>query len=138
MDNVITNYQEITAGVLNTCHGVGNMNLARGILYEPHTISQGAEQNEQYVLLQEPPEVIYAPSTVVNHNGMNMEDKFSSYKWKVPCFRSNITQRCVLRMRSHNRYILLLHKKECFRLPAFTFLPSDPLFVFLPTKNSDN
>ena len=75
--------------------------------------------------------MIYVPSTAVNHNGMNMEGKFSSYKWKVTCFPSNITQRCVLRMRTHNRYILLLHKKECFRLPAFTFLPSDPLFAFI-------
>ena len=32
----ITNYQERTAGVLSTCHGVGNMNLAGGIPYEPH------------------------------------------------------------------------------------------------------
>ena len=39
----ITNYQERTAGVLSTCHGVGNMNLAGGIPYEPHTISQGAD-----------------------------------------------------------------------------------------------
>ena len=50
--------KRLPAGVLSTCHGVGNMNLARGIPYEPHTISQGADQNEQYVLLQEPPEVI--------------------------------------------------------------------------------
>ena len=48
----------------------------------------------------------------VHRNGMNMESKFSSYKWKVTCFPSNITQRCVLRMRTHNGYILLLHKKK--------------------------
>ena len=46
-----------------------------------------------------PPEVAFAESNVVNHNGLNMEGKFSSYKWKVPCFPSNITQRCVLRIR---------------------------------------
>ena len=95
----ITNYQEKTAGVLSTCHGVGDMKLARGLPYEPHMESQGADQNEQFVLLHKPPDVIYAPSTVVNHNGMNMEGKFSTYKWKVPCFASNITQRCVLRIR---------------------------------------
>ena len=95
----ITNYQEKTAGVLSTCHNMGNMKLARGIPYEPHLLSQGADGEPQYVLLHETPDVIYAPSTVVNHNGMNMEGKFSSYKWKVPCFPTNTTQRCVLRLR---------------------------------------
>nr|XP_058959344.1 protein DD3-3-like isoform X1 [Pocillopora verrucosa] len=95
----ITNYVEKTAGVLSTCHNVGEMKLARGIPYEPHKISQGADQKEQFVLVHKPPEVIYAPSTVVNHNGMSMEGKFSSYKWKVPCFPTNTTQRCVLRIR---------------------------------------
>lgn len=95
----ITNYMERTAGVLSTCHNVGAMKLARGIPYESHKISQGSENKLQYVLLQKPPDVIYAESTVVNHNGMNLEGKFSSYKWKVPCFPSNTTQRCVLRLR---------------------------------------
>ena len=62
-------------------------------------VSQGADQKEQFVVLAPKPEVIYAPSTVVNHNGMNMEGKFSSYKWKVPCFPTNTIQRCVLRIR---------------------------------------
>ena len=95
----ITNYVEKTAGILSSCHGQGDMKLARGIPYEPHRLSQGADQRKQFVLLQKPPDVIYAPSTVVNHNGMNMEGKFSSYKWKVPCFPTNTTQRCVLRLR---------------------------------------
>ena len=97
--NFITNYVEKTAGILSSCHGQGDMKLARGIPYMPHTLSQGADQRKQFVLLQKPPDVIYAPSTVVNHNGMNMEGKFSSYKWKVPCFPTNTTQRCVLRLR---------------------------------------
>jgi len=95
----ITNYVEKTAGVLSTCKDVGDMKLARGLPYEPHLLSQGADGKVQYVLLHKTPDVIYAPSTVVNHNGMNMEGKFSSYKWKVPCFPTNTTQRCLLRIR---------------------------------------
>ena len=95
----ITNYVEKTAGILSTCHDQGDMKLARGVPYEPHKLSQGAGQKKQFVLLQKLPDVIYAPSTVVNHNGINMEGKFSSYKWKVPCFSTNTTQRCVLRIR---------------------------------------
>ena len=95
----ITNFLEKTAGILSTCHDVGEMKLARGVPYEAHKISQGADNKLQYVLLHKPPDVIYAPSTVVNHNGMSMEGKFSTYKWKVPCFPSNTTQRCVLRLR---------------------------------------
>ncbi|XP_068707487.1 protein DD3-3-like [Montipora foliosa] len=95
----VTNYIERTAGVLSTCHGQGNMKLKYGKPYQPHKVSQGAEELDQYLLLQEPPEVHFAPSTVVNHNGMNMEGKFSSFKWKVPAFPSNVTQRCVLRIR---------------------------------------
>ncbi|XP_078358599.1 protein DD3-3-like isoform X1 [Oculina patagonica] len=95
----IENYLEKTAGVLSTCHNMGEMKLARGLPYEPHTLSQGADGKVQFVLRHKRPEVIYAPSTVVNHNGMNMEGKFSSYKWKVPCFPTNTTQRCVLRLR---------------------------------------
>ncbi|PFX29775.1 Protein DD3-3 [Stylophora pistillata] len=71
----ITNYIEKTAGVLSTCHNVGEMKLARGIPYEPHLISQGADQEEQFVLVHKPPE------------------------WKVPCFPTNTTQRCVIRIR---------------------------------------
>ena len=95
----ITNYVEKTAGILSTCHDQGDMKLARGVPYEPHKLSQGADQKKQFVLLQKRPDVIYAPSTVVNHNGINMEGKFSSYKWKVPCFPTNTTQRCLLRIR---------------------------------------
>ena len=95
----ITNYVEKTAGVLSTCHNVGDMKLARGLPYEPHKLSQGSDGKWQFVLLHKTPDVIYAPSTTVNHNGMNMEGKFSSYKWKVPCFPTNTTQRCVLRLR---------------------------------------
>lgn len=103
----VTNYHEKTAGVLSTCHDQGEMKLARGLPYEPHMLSQGSDQKEQYVLLHKPPDVIYAPSTVVNHNGMNMEGKFSSYKWKVPCFATNTTQRCVLRLRwAHNPHLV--------------------------------
>ena len=75
------------------------MKLARGVPYEPHKLSQGADQKKQFVLLQKRPDVIYAPSTVVNHNGINMEGKFSSYKSKVPRFPTDTTQRCVLRIR---------------------------------------
>ena len=95
----ITNYLEETAGVLSTCRGYDDMKLAKGVPYEAHKISQGCDNQKQYVLLNRPPEVIYAPSTVVNHNGINMEGKFSSYRWKVPCFPSNTTQRCVIRIR---------------------------------------
>ena len=96
----ITNYIEKSGGVLDSCHGEeGGYKLAKGLPYQPHLVSQGAKGKEQYVVLQHPPDVIYAPSTVVNHNGMNMEGKFSSYKWRVPCFPTNTTQRCVLRIR---------------------------------------
>ncbi|XP_068708416.1 protein DD3-3-like [Montipora foliosa] len=95
----ITNYLEKTAGVLSTCHGFDDMKLAKGVPYEAHKISQGSDNKKQYVLLHRPPDVMYAPSTVVNHNGINMEGKFSSYRWKVPCFPSNTTQRCVIRIR---------------------------------------
>ena len=77
---LITSYLERTAGVLSTCKGVGNMKLAKGVPYEAHKISEGCDNKRQYVLLNRPPEVIYAPSTVVNHNGINMEGNFSSYK----------------------------------------------------------
>ena len=95
----ITNYLEKTDGVLSTCEKENGIKMVKGVPYEPHTISQGSDQQEQYLVLQKTPDVIYAPSTVVNHNGMNMEGKFSSYKWKVPCFPTNTTQRCVLRIR---------------------------------------
>ena len=94
-----TNYVEKTAGILSTCHDQGDMKLARGVPYEPHKLSQGADQKKQFVPLQKLPDVIYAPSTVVNHNGINMEGKFSSYKSKVPRFPTDTTQRCVLRIR---------------------------------------
>ena len=62
----------------------------------------------QYVLVQKLPDVIYVPSTVVNHNGVNMEGEFSSYKWKVPCFPTNTTQRCVRRIMVCGRTLLFL------------------------------
>ncbi|KAL9983511.1 hypothetical protein ACROYT_G005695 [Oculina patagonica] len=95
----ITNYLEKTAGILSSCEAQGGLKVTKGLPYEPNKLSQGSDEMEQYVLLHKPPDVIYAPSTVVNHNGMNMEGKFSSYKWKVPCFPTNTTQRCVLRLR---------------------------------------
>ena len=95
----ITNYLEKTAGLLSTCHGFDDMKLAKGVPYDAHKISQGSDNKNQYVLLHKRPDVIYAPSTVVNHNGINMEGNFSSYRWKVPCFPSNMTQRCVIRIR---------------------------------------
>ena len=95
----VTNYIERTAGVLSTCKDEGNMKLTYGRPYEPHKISQGAEVLEQYLLLQEPPKVAFASSTVVNHNGMSMDGKFSTFKWRIPAFPSNVTQRCVLRIR---------------------------------------
>lgn len=94
----ITNFIEKSEGVLDSCIDK-SVHLVRGLPYESHLLSQGADRKSQYVVVQEPPEVIYAPSTVVNHNGVNMEGKFSSYKWKVPCFPTNTTQRCVLRIR---------------------------------------
>ena len=95
----ITNFIEKNAENLTRCLGQGDMRLVKGVPYEPHKLSQGSDQEEQFVLLQKRPEVIFAPSTVVNHNGMNMEGKFSSFKWKVPFFPSNVKQRCVLRIR---------------------------------------
>ena len=96
----ITNFIEKSNGILESCHdSQTGYKVAKGLPYEPHLISQGSKEKEQYVVLQDTPDVIYAPSTVVNHNGMNMEGKFSSYKWKVPCFPTNTTQRCVLRIR---------------------------------------
>ena len=70
-----------------------------GLAYEPHLITQGTEHDKQYLVAADLPEVIDAPSTVVNHNGMNLEGKFSSYKWKIPYFPSDTIQRCVLRIR---------------------------------------
>ena len=71
----------------------------KGVAYEPHLITQGTGEGEQGLVLADSPEVLDAPSTVVNHNGMNMDGKFSSYKWKIPHFPSNTPQRCVLRIR---------------------------------------
>ncbi|XP_068676289.1 uncharacterized protein [Montipora foliosa] len=95
----ITNVMERTRGVLSTCHGIGEMKLKRGVPYEPHEVAQGGDLLEQYVLIQKPPEVLYAPSTYINHNGVGRDGNFTSYKWKVPYFPSNVTQRCVLRIR---------------------------------------
>ena len=95
----LTKYLEKTGGNLSNCEAHGDLRLAKGLPYEPHKLSQGSDEQEQYVFLHKTPDVIYAPSTVVNHNGVNMRGKFSSYKWKVPCFPSTTTQRCVLRLR---------------------------------------
>ena len=76
-----------------------NVKTVKGVAYEPHLITQGTKEGEQDLVLTDPPEVIYAPSTVVNHNGMNLDGKFSSYKWRIPHFPSNTIQRCVLRIR---------------------------------------
>ena len=105
----ITNYLEKLTGGIHPLHHLEDMKLARGLPYKPHMISQGADQNEQFVVVPKPADVIFAPSTVVNHNGMNMEGKFSSYKWKVPCFPSNTTQRCVLRIRSATDFLFDYH-----------------------------
>ena len=93
---VIVNYKE---KVSENSEGRGNIQSMKGVTYESHKITQGSENSEQDVVKVDKPDVIFAPSTVVNHNGMNMEGKFSSYKWKVPCFPSQTTQRCLLRIR---------------------------------------
>ena len=90
------NYKEKSSENKGACDGIQTV---KGVAYEPHKITQGSENNEQDLVKVNKPEVIYAPSTVVNHNGINMNGKFSSYKWKVPYFPSQIIQRCVLRIR---------------------------------------
>ena len=90
------NYKEKSSDNSATCDGIQTFN---GVAYEPHKITQGSENDAQDLIKVDKPAVIYAPSTVVNHNGINMEGKFSSYKWKVPYFPSQTIQRCVLRIR---------------------------------------
>lgn len=92
---VKTNFKEKSSGA-KSC---ANIKTVKGVAYEPHLITQGTGEGEQDLVLADPPEVLDAPSTVVNHNGMNMDGKFSSYKWKIPHFPSNTIQRCVLRIR---------------------------------------
>ena len=92
---VKTNFKEKSSGA-KSC---ANIKTVKGVAYEPHLITQGTDEIEQDLVLADPPEVLDAPSTVVNHNGMNMDGKFSSYKWKIPHFPSNTIQRCVLRIR---------------------------------------
>ena len=92
---VHTNYKEVSANN-QICSDV---QLFPGIPYEAHKITQGTENKRQQLVKVDKPEVIFAPSTVVNHNGMNMQGKFSSYKWKIPFFPSQTRQRCVLRIR---------------------------------------
>ena len=78
----------------------GKFQTVKGVAYEPHQITQmGSDGAEEDLVVADTPEVIYAPSTVVNHNGLNMHGKFSSYTWKIPYFPSNTIQRCVLRIR---------------------------------------
>jgi len=93
---VLINYKEKLSENNGACPGIQSV---KGVAYEAHTIPQGKENDEQYVVKVDKPQVIYAPSTVVNHNGLNMQGKFSSYKWKVPFFPSQTIQRCVLRIR---------------------------------------
>ena len=50
---------------------------------QAHKISQGYDNKKQYLLLNRPPQVIYAPSTVVNHNGINMEGNYHQVKKNV-------------------------------------------------------
>ena len=90
------NYKEMLSDNSGACASVQTV---KGVAYEPHTVTQGTDKDQQDLVKVDKPEVIYAPSTVVNHNGMNMQGKFSSYKWKVPYFPSQKIQRCVLRIR---------------------------------------
>lgn len=78
----------------------GKFQTVKGVAHEPHQVTQRRSDGiEEDLVKADPPEVIFAPSTVVNHNGMNMDGKFSSYTWKIPYFPSNTIQRCVLRIR---------------------------------------
>ena len=95
---VETNYKEkLPSQTDGAC--AGKFKTIRGVAYEPHKITQGSDGPKEELVAGDPVEVIYAPSTVVNHNGLNMEGKFSSYTWKIPYFPSNTIQRCVLRIR---------------------------------------
>ena len=49
----ITNIVERTSGILSTCYAMGDMKLKRGIPYQPHKVSQGADEPLQYVLVLE-------------------------------------------------------------------------------------
>ena len=93
---VLTNYKERLSNNADLCASVKRV---YGVPYEAHKITQGSDNQEQVLVRADETEVVYAPSTVVNHNGLNMEGKFSSYKWKVPHFPSQTIQRCVLRIR---------------------------------------
>ena len=93
---VHVNYKEKSSDNKAACDSIQTF---KGVAYEAHKITQGTEKDEQDLVKVDRPAVIYAPSTVVNHNGLNMEGKFSSYKWKVPYFPSQTIQRCVLRIR---------------------------------------
>ena len=93
---VLSNYKEKLSDNAVSCDSIQSM---KGVAYEPHTITQGSGKDEQDLVKGDRPEVIYAPSTVVNHNGINMQGKFSSYTWKIPYFPSQTIQRCVLRIR---------------------------------------
>ena len=95
---VKTNFKEMLSDNADSACA-GKYQSVKGVAFQPHLISQGTDGSEEDLVVADKPKVIYAPSTVVNHNGMNMEGKFSSYKWKVPYFPSNSIQRCVLRIR---------------------------------------
>ena len=96
---VITQYKEkLPSQSDGAC--AGKFQTVKGVAYEPHQITQmGSDGGEEDLVKADPTEVIFAPSTVVNHNGLNMLGKFSSYTWKIPYFPSNTIQRCVLRIR---------------------------------------
>ena len=96
---VETNYKEkLPSQTDGACNG--KFKTIRGVAYEPNQITQmGSNGAEEDLVEADQTEVIFAPSTVVNHNGLNMEGKFSSYTWKIPYFPSNTIQRCVLRIR---------------------------------------
>ena len=96
--NLTTQYKEKYSSQSDSACA-GKIQTVKGVAYEPHLITQGADGVEEDLVKADPTEVIFAPSTVVNHNGMNMQGKFSSYTWKIPYFPSNTIQRCVLRIR---------------------------------------
>ena len=47
-----------------------------GVAYEPRLITQGTREDEKYLVPADPPEVLFAPFTVVNYNVTNMDGSF--------------------------------------------------------------
>ena len=68
------NYQEVL-GKNSIC---GSTQTFKGVPYESHKVRQGTENAQQELVNVDKPDIIFAPSTVVNHNGINMQLKFSS------------------------------------------------------------